>query len=130
MQINLTNQEIFNKVATHLFTQGKRSFDKKLKVCAYRNDEGLSCAIGCLIPDELYDPAFEGRRIWGLMDENYEVKKYFSNVSLELLSKLQGVHDYKDSWTSSGTLRSFLHGVAKDFELDYSILDNLRFEGR
>lgn len=57
----MTNQEIFDKVATHLLSQGKRSALGGVG-CAYRGDGGLQCAIGCLIPDELYRYELEG---WG-----------------------------------------------------------------
>jgi hypothetical protein len=29
-------------------------------ICQYRDSTGKGCAIGCLIPDELYDPNMEG----------------------------------------------------------------------
>ncbi len=54
----MTNQEIFDKVKTHLLTQGKKS--KTLGVgCAYRGESGAMCAAGCLISDEHYSSALE-----------------------------------------------------------------------
>lgn len=36
-------------------------------VCKYRTAGGDRCAVGCLIPDELYSPAFEGVGLSALM---------------------------------------------------------------
>ncbi len=52
----LTEQKIFDKVATHLLTQKKKSLmPEELSgfcKCAYRGKDGLSCAVGCLITDQ------------------------------------------------------------------------------
>lgn len=53
--MSLTKQQVFNKVVKHLFTQGYASVNKHNGKCMYRNTEGLSCAVVCLIPDEYYD---------------------------------------------------------------------------
>lgn len=54
----MTNQEIFDRVYVHLLTQNAKS--EASIGCAYRGDNGRKCAIGCLIPDEVYKPDFEG----------------------------------------------------------------------
>jgi hypothetical protein len=63
----MNNQEIFDKVVTHLITQGVPSRiqmqDSDTAVCMYRGDAGTKCAIGCLIPDDLYDPVLESRSV-------------------------------------------------------------------
>lgn len=51
-------QKTFDKVAIHLRKQGKAATVGA--GCMYRTDEGLKCAVGCLIPDELYDARIEG----------------------------------------------------------------------
>jgi hypothetical protein len=53
----LNEQEIFDKVSTHLLTQMKVASNGHN--CCYRVNE-LSCAIGCLILDELYSTRIEG----------------------------------------------------------------------
>lgn len=30
------------------------------EVCRYRGEDGMMCAVGCLIPDDKYDPEMEG----------------------------------------------------------------------
>lgn len=56
------NLEQFDKVANHLIKQGKRSLalDGAGWVCAYRGEGGAKCAIGVIIPDELYGEHLEG----------------------------------------------------------------------
>lgn len=60
----MNKAEIFEKVQTHLLAQKCRSAGINPQtenfICLYRGPEGLMCAAGCLIPDELYDPSMEG----------------------------------------------------------------------
>lgn len=57
----LSKQEIFDKVAKHLLMQMKTSKDG-WGHCCYRSPHGLKCAIGALIPDELYNENMEGSK--------------------------------------------------------------------
>lgn len=70
-------QEIFNKVATHLLTQGKRSVASDGS-CMYRGPEGTKCAIGCLIEDDEYHPLLEGKGAYGLF---YDVNSNKEDVN-------------------------------------------------
>ncbi len=66
-----TRREIFARVRDHLLVQGVRSRigsadttdGDEGTVCAYRGRDPdgrpVTCAVGCLIPDGLYDPALE-----------------------------------------------------------------------
>lgn len=62
---NVTLQEVFDRVVKHLLTQNKVSFaskngdSKNGDICAYRGAGGLMCAVGCLIPDNLYKPEMD-----------------------------------------------------------------------
>jgi hypothetical protein len=116
----LTSQEIFNKVATHLLKQGKRSVyptedGEKGVFCAYRSPEGLSCAVGCLIPDELYDPRFEDRRVGQLPQKVLRACGVdpANPEQMSLLSHLQGIHDSEPpkEWASH------LEHLAQDLNL-------------
>lgn len=53
-----TRQQLFDKVAGHLLKQGKRSETADGNLCKYRNGN-FRCAVGCLIPDELYCPQID-----------------------------------------------------------------------
>jgi hypothetical protein len=60
MELTMTNkQELFEKAVNGLLAQGVPSYDSS-RSCMYRGLNGTKCAIGHLIPDELYDPGFEG----------------------------------------------------------------------
>lgn len=52
-------QQIFTTITTALIKQGKPSTTEDGS-CKYRGPDGLKCAIGHLIPDNLYTPTIEG----------------------------------------------------------------------
>jgi len=90
------DQEIYNTVMNHLWHQGKQARDQKS--CAYRTDDGLSCAVGCLIPDDLYKKYFEGLSVFSLVRyisnmEGYESLYSFLEKNNPLLQALQAMHD-------------------------------------
>ena len=116
-----TNQEVFDKVARHLLTQNARAVDGD-GFCRYRTPDGLKCAVGCLIPDELYDPEMEGKSVCSLVREESGVGKYLQEFNLALVMALQGVHD---AVTPSQWLSELLD-VASRFVLDPSVLDEFR----
>src|SRR5690348_4139130 len=108
----MTLQEIFDKVGVHLLTQNEQAMARDEdgeRNCAYRaeGDRGmLKCAVGCLIPDELYTPVIEG---FGVMPEMgssnnsvAESRRLYSILEqleldeppqLRLLEQLQKLHD-------------------------------------
>jgi hypothetical protein len=114
----MTHQEIFNKVARHLLVQNKEAMDDKL-TCMYRNDDGLKCAIGCLIPDELYTPDIEGTgindgggdEVWAILVQ----AGFNKEEDEELLSALQWLHDGQppETW------RERLRYMAAEFKLEF-----------
>ncbi len=92
-----TNQEIFDKVSSHLLKQNAKSIRKG--ICAFRGEDGLTCAIGCLIADSDYGPEMEGR---GPMSAELETPLKRSGIdlslkssSIDLLVMLQQVHDLR-----------------------------------
>jgi len=88
----MNRQEVFDKVAAHLLTQREKSKDSY--GCLYRSPDGLKCAIGCLIPDNLYDKAIENSPV----DELPENILRFIGVEdsiedINFLTDLQIIHD-------------------------------------
>jgi hypothetical protein len=87
-------QEVFNRVATHMLTQMKRSM--RYKMCAYRGDNGLKCAVGCLISDENYCPTIEDKTV-----SSHEVRSRveatlgtrLEETTTRLLRNMQQIHD-------------------------------------
>jgi hypothetical protein len=103
----MTAQEIFDSVVNHLLTQNAQSQNSRGS-CRYRGPNGTKCAVGHLIPDEVYHPDMEGRLVgafdFGISPEHYN-----------LLRGLQGVHDFHpvEEWEQQ------LKRVALAFELEY-----------
>ncbi len=116
------NQQTFDRVITHLVTQGQRAYDTG---CKYRTSSGLKCAVGCLIPDEMYHPEMEHQSVRtlcnGFENVNALMRSLTDNGSLDLLYELQEVHDSSRSWNEDGP------GVSRGFWYDAKKLAD-RFE--
>jgi hypothetical protein len=125
----MTNQEIFDKVATHLLTQKKKSeimrqaeYGIPKPACAYRAADGSTCAIGCLIPDDIFQPGMEGLRVQTLMVYYESIRDLFANNDASLLGTLQVLHDnYPVS-----TWKSELAATARMYKLDDKVLENFQ----
>ena len=107
----MTRQDLFDTVVRHLRAQKQRAVAKQGRsMCAYRTPDGLKCAIGCLIPDELYDPLFEGKSaFWLLTDDGPKARAVRDNCGastdqtvVALLASLQDVHDRRENWDTHG----------------------------
>jgi hypothetical protein len=87
-----TLQEVFDIVSVHLLTQVKRCMaiypDRIFPVCSYRNEYGMKCAAGALIPDEEYKPEME-KNNWKMLVKKAFVNNLFSNE----IRELQQIHD-------------------------------------
>lgn len=122
----MTQQEVFTKVATHMLTQRKRATDTGPgweSPCRYRTDSGLMCAVGCLVPDAVYDHSMEGQILPGVIDLAYEGSlpgplAEFVKTDLEphlgLLRTLQQIHDSEPA----GDWRYQLQMAAELYRLD------------
>ena len=107
-----SKQHIFDRVWNGLKEQGFVQSMSEVKDfgprCAYRGDEGRKCAAGHLIPDEDYNPAYEGMGIIALAQTircDYGPRPSgFNNMEegarrmaiRHLMSCLQGAHDCGD----------------------------------
>lgn len=97
----LNKQQVFDKVALHLLKQNARSLAKEASGgaaqgdCAYRGENGLMCAVGCLIPDDLYDPETEGTTASNIIACDVRLQVLFEPevASYFFLDKLQNIHD-------------------------------------
>ena len=131
----MNQQEIFDKVATHLIAQGKQSramLTHVLKLgakpvaqggagCAYRGDGGTMCAAGCLIPDDEYKPEFEGIP-WDCIAQEVPSFANAPQAVHDLIGSLQLVHDDVLSWSSPETLKDALRVVANHYDLSADML--------
>lgn len=92
-----TAREIYDYVRAHLLRQGVRSagLDRDgNEACRYRGDNGTSCAVGCLIPDEMYRPEMEYLPVGELVVHDHVPASWSTHV--DLLSRLQTIHDLDD----------------------------------
>lgn len=115
----MDKQEIFDKVVTHLRTQKGRAFNDDNGQCRYRMN-GMSCAVGCLIPDEEYSPSLEGRTLNKMMTEFVvppTIQKMIDDGHQTLLSRFQNIHDSgeynAEYWENAFKV------LANDFKLEF-----------
>lgn len=90
----MTEQEIYDTVCAHLAKQGMRSIEHGR--CQYRDRAGRKCAIGCLIPDDLYDPRMDsvaGNYASRLLSEFPRIGELFAGIRPNFLDCLQQAHD-------------------------------------
>ena len=111
-------QTIFDKVAAHLLAQRQQSLNADGR-CAYRGENGLRCAVGCLIDDEHYRSGLEGGTITA-QSVSQAVKDSLGLPSLSprlvnLLEELQILHDYTPPSTWRKELKELAH--RRDLEL-------------
>lgn len=105
-------QDIFDQAANHLLAQMKQS--RNDRICLYRSDDGLKCAVGCFIADDEHSEDMEGECVEMLI-----INGGMSSISrdrLKLLDKLQSMHDGLDpvQWSSA------LEGIAEEFNLNFT----------
>lgn len=94
-------QKVFDVVALHLLQQNKQCKTKPT-ACAYRNDAGLMCAFGKLIPDELYDLEMESNGLGCVINQYPQFKD----------------HLYKEySYQHTETEREFFYSVVQVHDL-------------
>ena len=115
-------QEVFDIVVNHLFTQGRPAYDG-VQGCMYRAPDGLRCAVGVLIPDDLYYKSLEKNQsdcvIQDFFDEDLADWREHKN----LLRRLQDIHDNclktKEGTFNLAFLDMDLRNAAANFSLEY-----------
>lgn len=133
-----TLQEIFDIVKDHLLQQGTRSRTRHLnsttrqmeEICAYRSPDGLSCAVGCLIPDSLYSPDIEAMTVTddlilrimvnaGVISEDDEAAYgELGNITpprIMLLRDLQKIHDGHGAYNWSYELAGVQEKIVNNY---------------
>jgi hypothetical protein len=116
----MTINDVFDKVVEHMLKQNQRAVDKDNR-CMYKTEDGLKCAVGCLINDTNYSTTLEHQSI-----RSIEAALKLSGVPVEssrvlrLLEDLQEVHDHTDPnmWYFA------LKGVAQQHDLFCKHLSN------
>jgi hypothetical protein len=127
----VTNQEIFNTVVTHFASMKHRSMLEDGETCAYRAPDGNKCAIGVLIPDDVYKPDIEGQGFsfdYSDADVNMWINSTFTIDNYGLLCSLQTAHDLSRYWRQEEgreRLQQELRYIASANNLDASVIDSV-----
>lgn len=112
-------QDVFDQVAIHLLTQNQPSIAPVAGFptdCAYRGNNGLKCAAGCLIADDEYDIEIEGKD-WLYLNIQGKVP----TEHWQLITGLQGIHD---SLMVGDSLKEALIDLATAYELNIDAITN------
>ena len=109
-------QDVFDTIVEHLRAQGEQCLVPLVEYdglsCKYRyekeNGHVLHCAAGCLIPNESYNPRFEGIS-WPVLIK----KGWVSEKHSALIAQMQVVHDstYVPLWESRFYSIALSHGL-------------------
>ncbi|UTS52079.1 hypothetical protein [Synechococcus phage BUCT-ZZ01] len=136
-------QRVFDKVATHLLTQRQKSTqNSKSYRCVYKNEDGLMCAAGCLIPNTVVMNDEINSMSWNtlisrvknpnptsyeydiLLSLNQKLPKYLlEDDAIYFVKTLQDIHDQQQIYD----WKEHLQFIADEFGLDSGVLN--QFEG-
>lgn len=83
--------------------------------CKYRTPDGRKCAVGCLIPDELYNSRIEEKDVDDLLQID-EMSKLFAHVDRFFLKRAQSAHDSNTTVDAADFVRN-LDQIAEAFRL-------------
>lgn len=86
-------KEIYTTVRKHLLEQGEPAIEFGEGV--YYSDDGLKCAVGCLIKPEAYSPALEHKSCGSRLVINALGRSGIADdpLTVEMLLDLQEIHD-------------------------------------
>jgi hypothetical protein len=118
----MTKQQIAEGIYDWFFVKGNPRSTKG-PWCVYRGDtENHRCAVGCLIPDNLYKPEMECRGVSEIFLKYREIAEYFGEDNRVFLETCQRWHDDH----SKGAIVNLF----KDFGIDTSKMPLLTSDAR
>lgn len=86
-------QEAYERIRTYFSRPGAELAYSDEGECCYRTPDGNACALGCLLPDELYTAHMEGKNALIIIGRNPAVRTFLANVDPRFLDKAQKHHD-------------------------------------
>ena len=113
-----TTRDLIDYVRNHLVAQGERCANERGN-CRYRFGT-KSCAVGCLIDDDLYSEELEGGSVLRcevMMAIQITHRIALSNSQLRVLRKLQFIHDEREPKHWSTIIAQYVS------DLEPSVLD-------
>ena len=132
-----TKQSLADQIYRWFFVEkNPRSVSSTLGVsCMYRGPtEKHRCGVGCVMPDEIYNPRMEGKTIFQLMmigGSKFEqsVFDYFGKDNIELLMSVQRWHDEGPDDDGNYLLKEVLLQVFQSYSVDVSNMPLLTQRG-
>ena len=117
-----TNQGVLNTAFRNLMKQGRFSSDSDGR-CLYRGPEGTKCAIGSMIPDELYKKGLEGNVISDAEMHSVRDLCFGPKVDNGFLRALQNAHDNRSLRSDMGweLVLPSLHACFRDAAVRYGL---------
>jgi hypothetical protein len=116
----MNSQQAFDQMVEHLATQQQQAVNSEA-VCTYRNERGEMCIVGALIPNDQYDPSFEGLCALSVVSRIPAL----SEVDVRLLNDMQCAYDGRGYWGRAGFCGwHIVRSIGERFELDTSICLN------
>lgn len=130
----MNTQQLFDKVATHLLAQKAPAMS--CGGCMYRGDDGMMCAVGCLIDDKAYSPRLEGLSLSDKGGGSAEVivdavrrsiGRDLDHDEIAMLRELQQLHDNAGGVAPTGDVDQWPEGlrkIATRYALSAEVVDN------
>lgn len=120
-----TMQQEFDIIVKHLYKQGRPSRNSAGIACKYRNEEGLSCAVGCRIPNSRYNKNMENLNSQSMVVKfGHRLRKELSTYTgfyLHMQRLHDSVHTNPDGTFELNKLESRLKDAAKVFNLTFTV---------
>ena len=91
----LDNQAMLYRVWKHFIYEGNEKCEENGD-CVYRNDEGMGCVIGIVLPDDIADRLKGSIRELLKNNQSFRLQRWLENCTVEFLADLQFWHDDDD----------------------------------
>lgn len=117
-------QKIFDRAVGGILKQGRASITIDINdrpQCMYRGYNDTKCAVGHLIPDDIYDPKME-IGIVVLCGENLKIRELFKDVNINMLRALQRAHDNSNEIRFVDDFKIKAFDVAAYYSLNADVL--------
>ena len=119
MQKSRTRQELLDNTVRHFNSTNRSIKDGDLSVCAYRTSDGLACAIGREISDELA-LKFDSEILGSVCNVFDKLPLRLRNFGIFFLGDIQILHDAEDYWDKKGLNndgREAVKEICEDYQL-------------
>lgn len=116
----MNNQQAFDKIVKHLkdqkWVQAMGRLSHSASTCSFRGVEGRKCAVGCLIPDNLYKEEMEDACVGHVQSQVPEIK----NVNTSMLYDLMFFHDDQMGYADEEGKLLLLKEICTKYKLEWN----------